>query len=49
MANFEAIAERVCEEDRIKCRMVLLEVCGVFDVAGALFADDARDLQRVPS
>ena len=44
MANFEAVAQRIFEEDRVERWVVLLEIGGTFDIASTVFANCARDL-----
>jgi hypothetical protein len=44
VANFEAVAQRVFEEDSVERWVVLLEIGGTFDIPSTVFADDARDL-----
>jgi hypothetical protein len=44
VANFEAVAQRVFEENRVKRRVMLLEIGRPFYIASTLFANDARHL-----
>lgn len=44
VANFEAVTQRVFEEDRVECWVVLLEIGRTFDIPSTVFADDACDL-----
>lgn len=43
VANFEAVAQRIFEEDCVERWVVLLEIGGAFDIASTVFANDPRD------